>query len=284
MVWPGSSQEAGGKALISTVETCPMPSLPAIFPNGTSACKGSRRQTPTALALTCDTQLTRLAGPNFHEIPTKQAIAPVHNMNRDGLHRQTIAKGRINYELSSIGVPPIREIPAPRGGFAAAHVPVSGAELRHRSETFADHYLQTTLLWQSQTLLEQQHIGEALQFELGKLTVQQCACAYWPIWQMATRDLVARVATVLGVPVPIASPRNCYERDAPSPALAMSARDIPKSIVGREVAMLAADGADGDALHDCHRRAAGRAQVPQMRCQHLHRDAYADQCRLDRTA
>ncbi|MEP6936087.1 MAG: catalase, partial [Nitrospirota bacterium] len=58
-----------------------------------------------------DTQLIRLGGPNFHEIPINRPVCPVHNMNRDGFHRQTVAKGRINYEPSSIDAPPIREVP-----------------------------------------------------------------------------------------------------------------------------------------------------------------------------
>ena len=195
-----------------------------------------------------DTQLTRLGGPNFHEIPINRAIAPVHNMNRDGFHRQTIAKGRVNYEPSSIDVPPIREVPAARGGFATAQVPVSGVKLRHRSETFADHYSQATLLWQSQTPPEQQHIVEALQFELGKLTVPAVRLRMLANLVNVDRDLAARVATVLGVAVPAASPRNGNKRYAPSPALSMIARNNPKTVVGRKVAILATDGVDGAGL------------------------------------
>ena len=33
-----------------------------------------------------DTQLTRLGGPNFHEIPINRPVAPVHNNQRDGIH------------------------------------------------------------------------------------------------------------------------------------------------------------------------------------------------------
>jgi catalase len=50
-----------------------------------------------------DTQLTRLGGPNFHEIPINAPIVPVHNNQRDGLHRQAIARGRIAYEPNSLG-------------------------------------------------------------------------------------------------------------------------------------------------------------------------------------
>ena len=41
-----------------------------------------------------DTQLIRLGGPNFHEIPINRPVAPVHNNQRDGLMRQTINTGQ----------------------------------------------------------------------------------------------------------------------------------------------------------------------------------------------
>jgi catalase len=195
-----------------------------------------------------DTQLTRLGGPNFHEIPINRPVCPVHNMNRDGLHRQTIAKGRVNYEPSSIDVPPIREVPPQQGGFASFPEAVSGPKVRHRSETFADHYSQATLFWQSQTPAEQQHIVEALQFELGKLTVQAVRLRMLSNLVNVDRDLAGRVAAVLGVAVPAPSPRTGNKRYPPSPLLSMIARGNPKSIVGRKVAFLAADGVDLESL------------------------------------
>lgn len=195
-----------------------------------------------------DTQLTRLGGPNFAEIPINRPICPVHNLTRDGLHRQTIAKGRVNYEPSSIDVPPIRETRPEQGGFASYPEAVSGQKLRRRSETFADHYSQATLFWQSQTAPEQQHIVEALQFELGKLTVAAVRLRMLANLVNVDPALATRVAAVLGVAPPPASPRNGLKRYAVSPALSMIARANPKSAAGRKVAVLAADGVDAAGL------------------------------------
>ncbi|MDB5851311.1 MAG: catalase, partial [Rhodoferax sp.] len=195
-----------------------------------------------------DTQLTRLGGPNFHEIPINRPVCPMHNMNRDGFHRQTIAKGRINYEPSSIDAPPIREVPVGQGGFASYPEAMSGPKLRHRSETFADHYSQATLFWQSQTAVEQQHIAEALQFELAKVNVPAVRMRMLSNLVNVDRDLAMRVATVLGVAVPSPSARSGNKRYANSPALSMIARGNPKTIVGRQVAFLAADGVDLNGL------------------------------------
>ena len=42
-----------------------------------------------------DTQLLRLGGPNFHEIPINAPVAQAHNNQRDGMHRQAINRGRV---------------------------------------------------------------------------------------------------------------------------------------------------------------------------------------------
>ena len=50
-----------------------------------------------------DTQISRLGGPNFHEIPINAPVAQVHNNQRDGMHRQAIHRGRVSYEPNSLG-------------------------------------------------------------------------------------------------------------------------------------------------------------------------------------
>ena len=169
-------------------------------------------------------------------------------MNRDGFHRQTISKGRVNYEPSSIDAPPILETPANRGGFASFPEPLTGVKLRKRAESFADHYSQATLFWQSQTPPEQQHIIEAFQFELGKLTVPAVRLRMLSNLVNVDRELASKVAAVLGVAVPAPSPRTGLKRYSPSPALSMIARGNPKSPVGRKVAILATDGVDAAGL------------------------------------
>lgn len=44
-----------------------------------------------------DTQLIRLGGPNFHEIPINRPVVPVNNNQRDGYMRQTINRGKTIY-------------------------------------------------------------------------------------------------------------------------------------------------------------------------------------------
>lgn len=49
-----------------------------------------------------DTQISRLGGPNFHEIPINRPTCPYHNFQRDGMHRMGIDTNPANYEPNSI--------------------------------------------------------------------------------------------------------------------------------------------------------------------------------------
>ena len=66
-----------------------------------------------------DTQISRLGGPNFHELPINRPLAPFHNSQRDAMHRITLDKGRASYEPNSIDGGWPRETPpaAEDGGF-----------------------------------------------------------------------------------------------------------------------------------------------------------------------
>ncbi len=96
-----------------------------------------------------DTQISRLGGPNFHEIPINAPIAPVHNNQRDGVHRRAIPRGRVAYEPNSLG----GGCPYQAGtrGFVSFPQPVQEDKLRGKPEKFADHYTQARLFNNSQT-------------------------------------------------------------------------------------------------------------------------------------
>ena len=117
-----------------------------------------------------DTQITRLGGANFHEIPINAPVAPVHNNQRDGLHRQAIPRGRVAYEPNSLaGGCPFQAGGA--RGFVSFPEPVQADKLRGKPEKFADHYTQAALFYESQTEAEKLHIAGGFRFELSKLTV-----------------------------------------------------------------------------------------------------------------
>src|SRR5687767_1787169 len=77
-----------------------------------------------------DTQLLRLGGPNFHEIPINRPVSPVHNNQRDGFMRQTINKGKSSYGPNTIGGGCPFQAKAMEGGFASFPERVDARKVR----------------------------------------------------------------------------------------------------------------------------------------------------------
>jgi len=116
-----------------------------------------------------DTQISRLGGPNFHEIPINAPLAAVHNNQRDGMHRQAVHRGRVSYEPNSLG----GGCPFQAGsvGFMSFPEPVHEDKVRGKPEKFAEHYNQARLFYESNTVVERRHIVDAFRFELSEVTV-----------------------------------------------------------------------------------------------------------------
>ncbi len=82
-----------------------------------------------------DTQLLRLGGPNFHEIPINRSINPIHNHQRDGHMRQEINVGRVAYEPNSLGGGGPMQMSAAAGGFVSFNERIDAQKVRARSES-----------------------------------------------------------------------------------------------------------------------------------------------------
>ncbi|RZK34704.1 MAG: catalase, partial [Hymenobacter sp.] len=151
-----------------------------------------------------DTQLKRLGGPNFHEIPINRSLAPVHNNQRDGHMRQTINKGQVAYGPNLLNDEYPKQAKQSEGGFSSVYERVEGPKIRRRSKSFLDFYSQPRLFWNSQSEPEKTHIVKALRFELAH--VQTDWIRERTIVQLAQvdHDLASRVAEGLGMEIPSA--------------------------------------------------------------------------------
>jgi catalase len=211
-----------------------------------------------------DTQISRLGGANFHELPINAPIAEVHNNQRDGMHRQSIARGRVAYEPNSLGGGcPFQ---AGAAGFVSFPQPVSEDKVRGKPDKFADHYSQAQLFWRSQTPTEQQHIIAAFRFELTRVGVPAIRTRMVSVLVNVDPLLAASVAAGLGLEVPPAQPlarepRVRSEVDV-SPTLSLFARPGDGSVRGRRVALLVADGVDAGSLQDVHTALLAAQAVP----------------------
>jgi catalase len=206
-----------------------------------------------------DTQLTRLGGPNFAELPINRPRVPVHNHQHDGFGRQTINTGKANYHPNSVGGGN-PALATPAQGFASFPEGLEGRKLRERSPTFADHFSQATLFLDSLSAPERQHLTDALCFELAKVQRAEIRERVVRV-NLANVDaeLARAVAQAIGVehPGPGGAKRGATPRAAAKGARgrpltsspALSQENSPHdSIRSRKVAVLVADGFSGKEL------------------------------------
>ncbi|WP_433362923.1 catalase [Actinoplanes sp. CA-142083] len=186
-----------------------------------------------------DTQLTRLAGPNFNQIPINRPHTQVNDMLRDGFHQQAVHGGVAPYRPNSLdeGNPSVDK----KDGFVDVPARVAEApKIRQNPVSFDDHFSQARLFWLSMSPVEQEHIIRAYSFELGKCYEQaikerqlRCLARIDPL-------LCSEVATALGLPVP--SPDAPIAEVTASPALSQVGHEWPAD--GRQIGIVAGPDAD----------------------------------------
>lgn len=197
-----------------------------------------------------DTQLSRLGGPNFHQIPINKPVCPFHNNQRDGIHQNTIHKGQASYQPNSIdGNWPVETPPAAEnGGFESYYERVSGQKIRERSESFSDHFSQPRLYYKSLAPHEQKHVVDAYTFELSK--VKRKYIRERQVQQILANidlDLARQVGANLGIEVPDLSLDFKPQSVEKSAKLSMLAFP-PADIQGRKIAVLIHNLVKSDAL------------------------------------
>ncbi|MDD4772048.1 MAG: catalase [Eubacteriales bacterium] len=183
-----------------------------------------------------DTQLIRLGGPNFHQIPINRPVAPVHNNHRDGYHRMTIDEGISTYSKNTLQND--HPLPDAEAGYTHYAEPVGGTKTRQREERFGDHFGQAALFWNSMSETERGHIVGAFRFEVGSVKDAAIKQRVVDLYNNVTSDLAAQIAAGIGAAPPAQS--NTSPVTASSPAL--SQNDTAKSVRTRKVAILAENG------------------------------------------
>jgi catalase len=218
-----------------------------------------------------DTQITRLGGANFHELPINAPIVAVHNNQRDGIHRQAIPRGRVAYEPNSLG----GGCPFQGGasGFVSfpRAIPEDGGaidKLRGKPEKFAEHYSQARLFFESQSPKERAHIVGGFRFELSKVTVPAIRKRMVSSLRNVSEELAAAVAEGLGLERPDAMPRAVKSVPKPeitnSKPLSLLALPGEGGIATRKVAILVANGFEGESITSIMDVLTGAGAVPRL--------------------
>jgi catalase len=191
-----------------------------------------------------DTQVHRLGSPNLVQLPINRPVCPFHNNNQDGRMQMEIKTSRVNYTPNSLG----GNLPEPaseeEGGFVHYRERVEGHKIRERSPSFADHFSQATLFWNSLSMAEKEHLVEAAYFELGKVKDQEVKQRMLDRFNHVDHELAKRMAQGLGMPAPTEVVTQNHGKKSP----ALSQENTAKTVKGRKVAILAAEGVDGSPL------------------------------------
>jgi catalase len=197
-----------------------------------------------------DTQVKRLGGPNFTQIPINAPKCPFATLQQDGHMAMINPKNRVNYEPNSRAGEEAGPREDPDGGFHSYSAEEEGSKLRVRADSFADHYSQARQFYISQTPIEQTHIADSFTFELSKVENLEIRKRMVSHLLNVDDELAEKVANGLGLeqmpkPAEAAAPTRNVE---PSPALSIL-HNGPVSFEGRKVGALVTDGVDSELVN-----------------------------------
>ncbi|NEI73192.1 catalase [Rhizobium lusitanum] len=195
-----------------------------------------------------DTQLKRLGGPNFTHLPINAPKCPFAHFQQDGHMAMRNPVGRANYQPNSHSESP-RESPV--RGYRHFPADETGAKVRLRPESFADHYSQARQFYISQTGTEQRHIASALTFELSKVQIPAIRERMVSHLLNIDETLATTVAEKLGfqkMPRPADAAMPTRQDLKPSPTLSIVERG-PRRFEGRKLGILVTDGVDANLLN-----------------------------------
>ncbi|QCY48577.1 Catalase HPII [Glutamicibacter creatinolyticus] len=176
-----------------------------------------------------DTQLSRLGGPNFSQLPINRPHAPINDTFRDGMHQQYIHEGIAPYKPNSLdGGCPFMAEPGSEAQARMVDFPEAVTEaVKERAEPvgFSDHFSQARLFYRSLTAPEQLHVQQGYSFELGKCSSEEVRKRQLQCLANIDEELCASVALALGLPAP--QPDEEVKDMAPSPALSQVGQQWP---------------------------------------------------------
>ena len=182
-----------------------------------------------------DTQITRLGGPNWTQIPINRAHAAINDNLRDSFHQAAVHGGVAPYRPNSLdgGCPFVAG--AEDGAFIDVPTAVAASvKERGNPQTFDDHFSQTALFYRSLSPVEKDHVVNAYTFELSKCWDQTIRERQLLALANVHPDLCQRVADGLGLPAPKATEPPAGT--STSAALSQFGRTWP--VAGRQVGIV----------------------------------------------
>lgn len=213
-----------------------------------------------------DTQNYRLGGGNFHELPINRPLYGKYNNQKDGTSRIDILKGPVSYfPNSKAGGCPYHAMLKGETGYISHEEKIADAvKVRRRADSFADHFTQARLFYNSQSDAEKAHIVNAYSFELSKVADESIRRRELAILNQVDQDLARKVGDNVGLvppaeldPLTLQFARNNHPGYPLAPhkpeveksaALSMKVAPGKGTIATRKVAFLIANGVSGTSV------------------------------------
>ncbi|MEV0220601.1 catalase [Streptomyces sp. NPDC050704] len=206
-----------------------------------------------------DTQISRLGGPNFAQLPVNRTHVPVNDMLRDGMHQTAVHTGAAPYRPNSLdgGCPFLAGADTRAYVETPVEIPAS-QKVRQAPASFSDHFSQPRLFWLSMTPVEREHIVAAYTFELSKCYEQAIKERGLQVLANIDPELCEQVATGLGLPAPEATvPLVAAD---PSPALSQLGHVWP--LDGRVIGIVTDEQGDLDGVRTVREAVLNAGMVP----------------------
>ena len=186
-----------------------------------------------------DTQISRLGGPNFAQLPINRPHAPVNDNLRDGMHQSAVHTGVAPYKPNTLGGGCPFIAGAEAGGYVEFPVPVAegATKVRQAPASFEDHFSQARLFWLSLTPVEREHVVAAYTFELSKCFQDVIRKRTLGVLANIDPELCEQVAAGLGLAAPAGG--QAPAQVEPSPALSQVQADKVWPTAGRVIGIVA---------------------------------------------
>ncbi|HEY4543186.1 MAG TPA: catalase, partial [Tissierellaceae bacterium] len=114
-----------------------------------------------------DAHVYRLGGPNFEQIPINMPLNKVNNNQRDGFFTTHVNTNKVNYTNNARN--DNNPSPNKESGYHHDYYSYDGHVNYGRPDKFLDYFTQPKLYFNSLSKIEQQHLIEAVKFELSKV-------------------------------------------------------------------------------------------------------------------
>jgi len=206
-----------------------------------------------------DTQLIRLGGPNFHEIPINRPVVTVHNNQRDGHSRQTINTTNVSYHNNSLSANTPKTISEKEGGYANYQEKVEGNIVRARSKSFEDHFSQAAMFYNSMSSVEKKHIIDAFKFELSKVNNKDIRQQVVDMFGNVNIDMMTQVAQYLGDNLPKGEGSK-YNKVSP----ALSQENTIKKSDTLKVGIILSEGFNSDEFNTMMKALTAAKTMPEL--------------------